>query len=61
MGSGLAKALTVAVGVLAIVGVLAGERLVARIDRAMARRAVIVLSLLSGVAVLVTGIVGLAA
>lgn len=42
-----------------LVGVLAGERLAARIDQAVARRAVIVFSLLSGVAVLVTGIVGL--
>ncbi|SDH87368.1 sulfite exporter TauE/SafE family protein [Agrococcus jejuensis] len=43
-----------------LVGVLAGERIAARIDQAMARRAVIVFSLLSGIAVLVTGIVGLA-
>ena len=43
-----------------LVGVVAGERIAARIDQAVARRAVIVFSLLSGLAVLVTGLVGLA-
>ncbi|GAA2172011.1 TSUP family transporter [Agrococcus versicolor] len=43
-----------------LVGVVAGDRIAARIDQAVARRAVIVFSLLSGIAVLVTGIVGLA-
>jgi len=44
-----------------LLGVVVGERVAARIDQRIARRAVIAFSLLSGVAVLVTGIVGLVA
>jgi uncharacterized membrane protein YfcA len=43
------------------IGVLAGDRIAARLDQRLARRAVVAFSLLSGIAVLVTGIVGLAA
>ena len=44
-----------------LAGVVGGERIAQRIDQRTARRAVIVFSLLSGIAVLVTGIVGLVA
>jgi uncharacterized membrane protein YfcA len=44
-----------------LLGVVAGDRIAARIDQRLARRAVIAFSLLSGVAVLVTGVIGLVA
>lgn len=43
-----------------LLGVVVGERIAARIDATSARRAVIGFSLLSGIAVLATGIAGLA-